>query len=115
MAENDQDLQNMNPTELLREQVIQLRQTQTALVHIQENQTKILESLAGLHAINRGQDADSMDVFVNDINMPFVSMIGFIIKWSIAAIPAGIILFLVGGLLFLVFGGSLAALAQFLL
>lgn len=51
---------------------------------------------------------------LNDINMPFVSMIGFIIKWSIAAIPAGIILFLVGAQLFLVFGGSLAAFVRFL-
>lgn len=110
MSDNDQELQSKNPTDLLREQVVLLRQTQTALVHIQENQTKILESLGGLYAINRESGDEGMDVFVNDINMPFVSMVGFIIKWSIAAIPAGIILIVLGGLIWIVFGGLIAAL-----
>jgi hypothetical protein len=35
-------------------------------------------------------------VIVTDIHMPFGSMVGFMVKWSIAAIPAIIILFLLG-------------------
>jgi hypothetical protein len=38
-------------------------------------------------------------VTVTDIRMPFMSMVIFMVKWSIAAIPAIIILFFVTGLL----------------
>jgi hypothetical protein len=34
------------------------------------------------------------EVVVRDIDMPFWSMVKFMVKWSIAAIPAAIILFL---------------------
>jgi len=37
-------------------------------------------------------------VTVTDINMPFFSMVGFMIKWAIAAIPAMIILYLIGAI-----------------
>ena len=30
---------------------------------------------------------------VVDVNMPFASMVGFMVKWSLAAIPAAAILF----------------------
>ena len=32
------------------------------------------------------------EVVVTDFNMPFLSMVGFMIKWALAAIPAIIIL-----------------------
>jgi hypothetical protein len=35
-------------------------------------------------------------VSVVDVNMPFASMVGFMVKWSIAAIPAFLILFVLG-------------------
>jgi hypothetical protein len=35
-------------------------------------------------------------VTVVDINMPFASMVGFMVKWAVAAIPAMFILFLAG-------------------
>jgi hypothetical protein len=35
-------------------------------------------------------------VIVTDIHMPFGSMVGFMVKWAIASIPAFIILFLLG-------------------
>mgnify|MGYP006130300441 CR=1 FL=1 len=35
-------------------------------------------------------------VVVKDINMPFESMVIFMVKWAIAAIPAFIILFIIG-------------------
>jgi hypothetical protein len=37
-------------------------------------------------------------VIVTDIRMPFLSMVIFMIKWAIAAIPAFIILAVLGGL-----------------
>ncbi len=43
-------------------------------------------------------------VVLTDVQMPFSSMVMFILKWTIASIPATIILFLVFGLLFAVLG-----------
>ena len=37
-------------------------------------------------------------VVVTDIQMPFGSMVTFMIKWAIASIPAALILFLVFGM-----------------
>jgi hypothetical protein len=39
-------------------------------------------------------------VSVVDINMPFSSMVSFMVRWTIAAIPAMLILFIVGVMLF---------------
>ena len=47
----------------------------------------------------------SSRVTVSDFDMPFGSMVTFMVKWSIASIPAFIILILIGALLF----GFLAA------
>jgi hypothetical protein len=55
-------------------------------------------------------------VSVTDIDMPFWSMVGFMIKWAIAAIPAAMLLSVIFGLLFLLatvlFGGLLAGFAR---
>jgi hypothetical protein len=44
-------------------------------------------------------------VSVVDVDMPFSSMVAFMIKWAIATIPAMIILFLLGAFLIAVLGG----------
>ncbi len=48
---------------------------------------------------------ESNHVTVDDIKMPFLSMVIFMVKWSIAAIPALIILAVIGMVLFAVLGG----------
>lgn len=45
------------------------------------------------------------EVVVADIRMPFWSMVTFMVKWSIAAIPAIIILFVIGLILAAVVSG----------
>ena len=50
-------------------------------------------------------------IVVQDISMSFGSMVVFMIKWSIAAIPAIIILGIIGGVLGLMFGGLFAGFA----
>ena len=45
------------------------------------------------------------EVIVTNIKMPFLSMVVFMIKWAIAAIPALIILSLLFSLLTIFFGG----------
>ncbi len=45
-------------------------------------------------------------VVVTDIRMPFWSMVAFMVKWAIAAIPAIVILALLGALLSALLTGS---------
>ncbi len=47
---------------------------------------------------------DKREVVVTDIKIPFVSMVILMVKWAVAAIPALFILFIIGGLLTMVFG-----------
>ncbi|MBC8207089.1 MAG: hypothetical protein ISR85_06260 [Kiritimatiellales bacterium] len=46
-------------------------------------------------------------VVITDIRMSFGSMVVFMVKWAIAAIPAAIILFLIGALLWGLLGAIL--------
>jgi len=51
-------------------------------------------------------------VSIVDVNMPFGSMVVFIFKWTIASIPAMIIVFVVGAVVFGVLGGLVAGLVH---
>lgn len=42
---------------------------------------------------DESQSTGPWPVTVTDIDMPFWSMVGFMIKWAIASIPAALILF----------------------
>jgi len=53
-----------------------------------------------------GQSVRAHPVHITDVQMPFASMVGFMVKWAIAAIPAFLILFV----LFMVLGGVLGGL-----
>jgi hypothetical protein len=54
-------------------------------------------------------------VTVTDIQMPFLSMVVFMIKWAIASIPAAIILVVIGAALAAVFGGLFAGMMGILM
>jgi hypothetical protein len=47
----------------------------------------------------------TQNVVVTDIQMPFMSMVFFMVKWVIAAIPAMLILTMLGALITAIFGG----------
>ena len=49
-------------------------------------------------------------VVITDIKMPFGSMIVFMVKWALAAIPALILLFIIYSILFGIFGAMLGGL-----
>lgn len=49
-------------------------------------------------------------VTVTDINMSFLSMVGFMIKWALASIPAAIILMMIGSVVWAVVAGMVVAL-----
>jgi hypothetical protein len=48
---------------------------------------------------------ETKGVTITDIQMPFGSMVIFMIKWAIASIPAAIILFLIASVFAIVFSG----------
>lgn len=48
---------------------------------------------------------EKQEVIVTDVQMPFGSMVVFMVKWAIAAIPAVIILFVIGVALAGILGG----------
>ncbi len=56
--------------------------------------------------------AEVGEVTVIDIKMPFLSMVVFMIKWAIAAIPAGIVLAVIGTVLTVLLSGMMGGLAQ---
>ena len=56
---------------------------------------------------------NSNEVVVTDISMSFGSMVYFMVKWVIAAIPAGIILFVIFYLLAVLLGLSTEGFLQF--
>lgn len=53
-------------------------------------------SLVKISGVENDKQNGSLKVSVVDIDMPFMSMVSFMVKWAIAAIPALIILTLVG-------------------
>ncbi len=50
-------------------------------------------------------DSSSNEVIITDIKMPFMSMVTFMVKWAIAAIPALTILAILGVIITGIFGG----------
>jgi len=54
---------------------------------------------------------DKREVVVTDVKIPFWSMVALLVKWAIAAIPALIILLVIGALVSMVmaalFGGGI--------
>ena len=53
------------------------------------------------------KEKQEQNVSIKDFNMPFSSMVIFMVKWSIASIPAIIIIWILFMLLISIFGSSL--------
>lgn len=51
------------------------------------------------------EESRSLNVAITDVDMPFMSMVGFMVKWAFATIPALIIIYLLVTLIGAVFGG----------
>ena len=58
---------------------------------------------------------DGQRVVVTDVDMPFGSMVQFMVKWALASIPAAIILAIVFALLGVLFGGAFASCASLIM
>ena len=53
------------------------------------------------------KEKQEQNVSIKDFNMPFSSMVIFMVKWSIVSIPAIIIIWILFMLLISIFGSSL--------
>lgn len=85
--------------------------TYDALLRALVDQQTVLRQLVQEQQAQRQAITDGLNhIKIANVNMPFISLVGFIIKVALASIPAYIILFIVLGLLFAVFGGTLAGL-----
>ena len=50
------------------------------------------------------QKIEEKSVHVKSFDMPFGDMVGFMVKWALASIPAFIILAIIGAIFFAIFG-----------
>jgi len=57
-------------------------------------------------------DANRSEVVVVDVQMPFMSMVTFMVKWTLASIPALIILVVIAGVLAGMFAGFFSGLVR---
>ena len=57
------------------------------------------------------KDKQEQGVTIKDFNMPFSSMVIFMVKWAIASIPAIIIIWILFMILISIFGSSLSILS----
>ena len=57
-------------------------------------------------------DTDRSEVVVVDVQMPFMSMVTFMVKWTLASIPALIILAVIAAVLAGMFAGLFSGLAS---
>jgi hypothetical protein len=58
-----------------------------------------------LSGVSVDEETRSLNVAITDIDMPFMSMVGFMVKWAFATIPAIIIIYLLVTVVGAVFGG----------
>lgn len=85
--------------ELVRDQLILLNAIHQSLVHLQRGQIRLQASLDEIAELQ----TEEAPVRVTDADLPFTSMVVLIIKWTLATVPAALIL------------ASLAALIVYLL
>ena len=67
---------------------------------------------ASSNSVRPTSSGQIIPVVVTDFQMPFASMVGFMVKWAIAAIPAVIILFVIFAILGALLGGFFASMFQ---
>ena len=103
MTQVQKPVQQKSPTELLAAQT----QSLTELVEIQNAQKvqiaelksqneRMIVLLSKQQPVSLG--TDEVHVKIENINMPFIALVGFMIKASLASIPAAIILALLAGI-----------------
>ena len=112
-AQVQKPVQQKSPTELLVAQtqslseLVEIQNIQKVqIAELKSQNERMIVLLSKQQPVSLG--TDEVHVKIENINMPFVAMVGFIIKASLASIPAAIILALIIGIISVIFGGALA-------
>ena len=71
---------------------------------IKKTKAQIRADWVGVARAKQQLKIEEKSVHVKSFDMPFGDMVGFMVKWSLASIPAFIILFIIFGIFFLIFG-----------
>jgi hypothetical protein len=71
----------------------QIQQDHT-LAELKAHNSELLEILASITENQLGQPDGLAHVKIENINMPFWAMVGFLLKLTFASIPAGIVIFI---------------------
>jgi uncharacterized membrane protein (DUF106 family) len=94
MVEEIPGLPRMTPIQLLEAQtqiLAEIHQAHLEEINVLQTQTETLNS--ALMAITyRIQEQDFTNMKIEDINMPFLDLVSFMIKVTVAAIPSGLII-----------------------
>ena len=104
--------QHKNPAETLELQLDNL----TEIVKGQQEQIKILnaqnEKLSVLIGMADALPDDDgvLNVKIENVNMPFMALVGFLVKFSLASIPAALVMGVITSLFIVLFGGFFYAL-----
>jgi hypothetical protein len=83
-----ESVQTKTDIELLRDQAILLNAINQNLYQMLRIQAKIQSDLNALTEMQQ----DGAEVQVSDVNIPYTSMVLFLLKWWLAAIPAALTL-----------------------
>jgi hypothetical protein len=97
MEPENPEASTSDPSEILQHQVMLLQELNNRVASIQTTQAQLEQRVANLARANPTL-SERAEVLVKNIDMPFFSMVGFMIKWTFASIPAAIIVALLIGL-----------------
>ena len=81
-----------------------IRETLATMSQAENTQDNVSITSQSSTTLRTQSTGNSGEVVITDIHMPFFSMVGFMIKWAIAAIPAFIILYIIGFIFSAIFG-----------
>ena len=105
-------MQPKTPTEELAAQtkslstLVEIQNTQSIqIAQLKSQNEQMIELLSKQQLVRLG--TDELHVKIEDVNMPFGALVGFMLKISFASIPAAIILAILYLLVVAIFGGIL--------
>ena len=119
MTVRETDLEAMSPTELLREQTRLLGEINILIIQAHRTQEKVFSQVADLTQLMDTIQKRGILSRVTEVEMSLGAMVAFMVKWTIASIPAAIIVAGIAVLVFIVLGalgvglGTLARLFGF--
>ena len=117
MSSEAPEISASDPKILLQQQVQLLQELNNRVAAIQNTQEQLELRVAGLKNESPSL-AGRAEVLIKNFEMPFWSMVGLMIKWTFASIPAAIIVAVLVGLVMLLLGltlGGLGGLAAWLM